>query len=106
MVDREMDDLLQRGQPDVDGDASAAPWVEREAAPGNDAGAGRAEEDFERRVLLVSPRVCAEIAADRDALAFVVIGSERAVAVAERAVAGGDRAGIALQCPLSVAAMA
>lgn len=50
MVDGEIGDLLQFRQPEIDGHAPASVFVEMQAPPGDDAGAGRAEEDLERGV--------------------------------------------------------
>ena len=97
MVDWQVGDGLRRRQPDIDGDACATGGAGAQAAPGQHAGAGRAEQDFERRRILSGARITARWSRNADAFVDIIIGPERALAPAERAVAGCHRAGIALQ---------
>lgn len=92
MIDRQILNEIRRRKPDVDGHAPAAILSKPQAAPAQDTGAGWAEQDFERRLVPVGAGVGGGLTGESDALSFVIISPQRAVASAERAVAGGDRA--------------
>lgn len=77
-----------------------------QSAPGQHAGAGRAEQDFERWRVLSGARIAARRSRYADTFVDIVIGPKHAVATAKRAVAGRDRPGIAFQGPVSCATVA
>ena len=105
MINRQILNEIRRRKPHVDGDAPAAILSKPQAAPAQDTGAGWAEQDLERRLVPVCAGVGGGLTGESDALSFVVIGPQRAVAAAKRAVAGGDRARITFECPACLAAM-
>lgn len=106
MVDGEIGYGFRRRQPHIDRDTGPARGARAQTAPGQHAGTGRAEQDFERRRILACARIAVNRSRDADALIDEVIGPQRAIAAAERAVAGGDRTRIAFQGPVGCAAMA
>lgn len=105
MVDGQMGNRVGRRQPDIDRHATASVRLEAQAAPAQHAAAGRAEADLQRRILLAGAGIGDGRPGEADAFTFVVVRPQRAIAAAERAVAGRDRTGIAVQRPLRRAAM-
>lgn len=47
MIDRQIGDRLGRRQPHIDGNACSTRFLGAQTTPGEHAGAGRAEQDFE-----------------------------------------------------------
>ena len=88
------------GESQIDGDAALALVVQLEAAPIGDAAAVRAEVEAKG----LAANVGLGRAGDVDALAFVVVGPERAVATAGGAVAGGGGLRRAVKGPVDGAA--
>lgn len=105
VVDREVCHVFGLGEAHVDGHTAATVVLEPQSAPADHRGARRAEVDLERGIVL-APGVSARRSVNRDAAAFVVVGPQGGVAAAERAIARGDRAGIASQCPAGLPAVA
>src|SRR5277367_5670040 len=106
MVDGQVGDGFGLGEPQVDGDTAPSVRVNAQAAPAEHAAAGGTEMDFQRRIRLARPRIGGARPEDADALVLVVIGPERPVAAAERAVAGRRGARITLEGPVNGTAMA
>jgi len=102
MVDGHMGNGLRFGQAQVDGDTALAFRGEGLGSPEGDAAAVGAEMEFDG----LAPDVGLAGARDVDALAFVVIGPEYAVAAADGAVAGGGGFGEVAELPAEGAAVA
>jgi hypothetical protein len=81
MIDRKVPDGFEVSEPHVHRHAAPAILFQPQAAPRQDAGAGRAKQDFQRRVLLAGPTKARYRAGDIDPLAFEIISPKRAVAV-------------------------
>src|SRR6185437_2804817 len=86
---------VRLGEAQIHGDPAPAVRTRLGRPPPDDAGAGLAVVEVDRRAAPVGPRRAGEV----DLLALPAIGPERAVAPAERAVAGGRRVRDALEAP-------
>ena len=106
MIDGEVSNLFWRREPEIDRDTAAPVRFEAQAPPTKHATARRAEADFKYRISFACTRIGSARTRDADALAFVVISPERAIAATKSAVACRGRTGIALKGPLAGAAMA
>lgn len=82
MVDREVGDRFRRREPEIDGNAAPPVGLKLQAAPAQHASAGWTKVDFKRRLGAVGAPVGRARSEDADALVFIVIRPEHAVAAA------------------------
>lgn len=106
MVDWQVGDGVRRRKPHIDGDPSATGGTGAQTTPGQHTGACRTEQNLERRGILSGARISTCRSRKTDAFVNIIVSPQRAIAAAQRAIAGCDRAGIALQRPVGRATMA
>jgi hypothetical protein len=105
MIDREVSDRRGVRKPQVHGDAPAAVRIDLDAAPADDAAARSAEADLEGGAAAVFARVGGARSRNPDPFALVVVDPEHPVAATERAVAGRDGVGHAVEGPTEITAV-
>ena len=105
MIDHESRDGLGRRESDIDGYATASILVDAQSSPAKHATTCWAEVDFQAGLRFVRSCVDAARSRNSNSFAFIVVRPQGSISAAERTVAGGYRARVALQAPAQCAAM-
>ena len=106
MVDRKVRHLLGRGKADIDRHAPAPVFSGPHRPPGDNTCTAGAEVEFKERVCPFLAGIDCGGTEYPNAFPLPVIGPERPIAAADRAVAGSDRARVVIELPFDRAAVA